>query len=184
MKIFKSVIPIFLAVIIVGGIVTTFVVGTFKFMDSKTAKTDLSKYGEEFNEPDYKFTGKSKHFSFKLGRAVFKEDKKSILVTEIMQTKAIDYLKKETLIVKFAGKEYKKLNNTNKLNSLKNPLEILTFHETQQVCIDVNKECTKYDIEIPDKGNFKHDFEIGIEYCTSDGKCNYEKFNLNYGGLF
>ena len=68
-------------------------------MDSKTAKADLSAYGEEFNNPNLKFTGKSEHYSFNLGRAVFDENKKSILVTEIMQTKAIDYLKKETLII-------------------------------------------------------------------------------------
>lgn len=180
----KKVVPVIVAIILVGGLVTAFVVGTFKFMDSKTAKTDLSSYGEEFNNPSLKFTGKSKHYSFKLGRAVFDDNKKSILVAEILQTKSIDYLKKETLVIKFGGKEYKRINNTTKLNSLKNPLEILTFHDSQDICNNGDENCNNYEIQIPDESSFKKNFEVGIEYCTTEGKCTYEKLKLNYNGIF
>lgn len=179
----KKVIPIIVAILLVGGLVSAFVVGTFRFMDTKTAKSDLSVYGEEFNNPNLKFTGKSEHYKFNLGRAVFDGDKKSILVTEILQIKAIDYLKKETLIIKIDGKEYKRINNTTKLNSLKNPLEILTFHDSQEVCKD-EETCKTYEINFPEEANFKNSFEVGVEYCTTEGKCNYEKLKLKYNSLF
>ena len=175
----KKIIPYLVAFLVVGVIVIGLVLGTFKFMNSKTSKRDLSMYGEYFNDASIKFSGKSKHYEFKIGRASFKDGKKAILVTDILQTKTIDYLKKETLVIKIKGEEYKRNSNSLKLNSLRNPLDVLTFNEMQPTCQDGVCE-----VEFPNEADFKKEFEVGVEYCTEDGKCMYEKMKLNYGGLF
>lgn len=179
----KKIIPVIVAFVLVGGVVTFLGVGTFKFMDSKTQTNNLGQYSEKFSNPTFKFTGKSAHFKFTTGRALLTTDQKSILVMDVQQTKSIDYLKKETLIIKIRGEEYKKIDNTKNLNSLKSKINTLTFYEEQKRCTEEDSECKNVDVEFPNSSHFKKNFEVGIEYCTNDGKCTYEKFKLSYSLL-
>lgn len=177
----KKIIPVFIAVFLVVGVIVFFGIGTFKFMDSKTETNNLGQYSKIFKKSTYHFTGKSKHFKFNIGRALLNSDKKAILISDVEQTKPINYLKKETLIIKIRGEEYKKIDNTRNFNSLNSNIKLLEFFEEQNRCGEDEEDCENPEIEFPNSSHFKKNFEVGIEYCTNDGQCNYEKFKLNYG---
>ena len=177
----RKIIPGLIAVVLVVGVIAFLGIGTFRFMDSKTEASNLGQYSKYFKKTTYHFTGKSKHFKFNIGRALLNSDNKVILISDIEQTKPIDFLKKETLIIKIRGEEYKKIDNLRNLNSLNSNIRLLEFFEEQKRCGDDTDDCENPEIEFPNAAHFKKNFEVGIEYCTNEGQCNYEKFKLNYG---
>lgn len=177
----KKVIPILIAVFLFVSVIVFFGIGTFRFMDSKTETNNLGQYSKYFKKTTYKFSGKSEHFKFNIGRALLTSNNKTILISDVEQIKPIDYLKKETLIIKVRGEEYKKINNTRNLNSLNNNITSLVFFEEQKRCEENEDNCEVVENEFPNSSHFKKNFEVGIEYCTNEGQCKYEKFKLKYG---
>lgn len=174
----KKYIIISITIVVLIGFIVGIGFGTFKFLDSKMSTSSMNEYEENFDDATIKFTGKSKHFRFKVGRVILKDGEKSLLISNFEQTKPIDYLKKEIVTIKFADEEWASKENTRSLNTLKNNISQLKFYSGKSEGIS-NKIVPNF--ELPDsKSDFKKKLEIGIEYCTTDGNCEYEKFKISY----
>ncbi len=174
----KKFIIISITLIFVVGFIVGIGIGTLKFLNSNMSTNIANEYEENFDKSTLKFTGKSKHFRFRLGRVILNGDEKSLLITNFEQIKSIDYLKKEIVTIKFNGEEWATKENTRSLNILKNNISLLKFYTGKTKC---GNNCLKTNFDLPGKkSDFKKNFEIGIEYCTTNGNCEYEKFKINY----
>lgn len=131
--------------------------------------------------PTYTFSGRSEHFKFDTGKVYFTNKYSQILISDFLQTKKINKLKNERVIISFADKNWSSLNNSKNLNKLEKYITEFQFYEAGILCEnDSGVDCEKTAFNLANKDNFKDIIKIFIEYCTTDDICLKEQFEINY----
>lgn len=164
---------------IIISIITLFVLAVlfffFIYITLKNTLNDETTYSPKFDEITFEFSGKSKNFSFDIGKVYIEGNQRRLYIDGFKQNKKILDLKKEYVYVYFEDKLWQTRENNSKLNKIDSKLESLRFYEGGLVC----KDCEQSILDSVSEQDFKDKIKIIIEYCTSKS-CHKEEFKLKY----
>lgn len=139
-------------------------------------------YYPQISETTFEFSGKSKHFSFEIGKVYFDGERQEILIDNFMQDVKIKNLQEETVSVLFDDKEWISIKNDEQLNKIGKVIKNIRFYESGILCNDdssIQCEKTVFNTLVTHE-NFKKIFEISVKYCLTNGNCYTEKFEIIY----